>query len=226
MNNYILGPVDTDSISICKQDMSPFSEEEKKEILNELNKLDGELIVWTDDGTYETVIVLKAKNYVLYDGKKVIKKGSSIKDTKRELALRNFIDEIIDTILKKEYMYTEIYNKYVRMISDITDIKPWSNKKTYTEKIDTSERSNESKIKKALEGTDYRPGDKFYVFFDSQDNQVLAENFKGDYNKNKLYAKLYKTAKIFSNIIDIDRYFINYSLKRNQKALDGFIKIS
>ena len=78
-HNFIIGPTDTDSISFCKPDMSPFSPEETKQLLAEINAMSPEFIEWEDDGYYEVCITLRAKNYVLWDGKKKTVKGSAFK---------------------------------------------------------------------------------------------------------------------------------------------------
>ena len=63
-------------------------------------------------------------------------------------------------------------------------------------------------------------GDKAYFHFKSDGSLGLAEKFDGDYDKNKLLSKLFKTSKIFENIIDIEKVFTNYSLKKNKEKLD------
>jgi len=224
MNNYILGPVDTDSISICKPDMSLFTEEEKKKVLQELDKLDGENIRWGDDGTYDVCIVLAAKNYVLYDGKKLKIKGSALKDSKKEQALKEFSNEIIWAIIKNEDNFIDIYHKYVKEAMNVTDIKKWSSKKTVTEKVYTSDRTNELKILEAIKGTDYREGDKVWLFFRNDNSLCLAEKFDGDYNKLSLLKKLYASTDIFSSVIDTSK-FLNYSLQKNQKELETLISV-
>ena len=65
--NYILGPIDTDSVSFSKPDGSPFTEEEQHSLLNEINNLMPKKIRYSHDGYFKTVVVLKAKNYILED---------------------------------------------------------------------------------------------------------------------------------------------------------------
>jgi DNA polymerase elongation subunit (family B) len=82
---YQLVNVDTDSFSYTKG-----REVSKKEFdadIEEINTMYPEKIKWEDDGYYKKVIVIKAKNYVLDDGKKVKYKGSAITDQKKEPAL-------------------------------------------------------------------------------------------------------------------------------------------
>jgi DNA polymerase I len=217
---------DTDSITISNNN-EPIEEETRKELLAELNSLYPEKIRFADDGYYLSVIVLKAKNYILYgwDKKKqknVIKtKGSALKDAKSEKALKDFMNDIIKSMIENTNHYDEIYNKYVKEILNVTDITRWASKKTISKKVLTSERTNESKIRDALADTEFSEGDKVYCYFKSDSSLGLVEKFDGDYDKTKLLEKLYKKALTFENIIPKDT-FINYKLKRNQKLLEEF----
>lgn len=223
MYNFDLVNCDTDSIMVCKPDGAEFSKEEQEKLLKELNSLFPEMIKWEADGEFETVLILKAKNYVMKSKEgKVTIKGSSIRDPKREPALKEFIDAIIQAIITKKYNYIELYEAYVREILNVKDIKRWCSKKTVTSKVMESERLNEIKIKEAIFGSEYREGDKVYLYYTPGDNLRLVENFDGRYNKIRLLKKLYNTISIFSNILDITM-FMNYSLKRNQKELDRFL---
>lgn len=221
MYDFKLVNLDTDSVTVCKQDGTPFSSEEQEKLLNELNSLFPPQIHWEPDGTFDTVIVLKAKNYILFDGKKIKTKGSSLRDSKRELALREFLEAIISTIIYKKYDYLTIYEKYVKEILNITDIKRYCSKKTITSTVMQGARLNEIKIKDAIEGTEYKEGDKIWVYYDRDQNLRLVEQFNGKYDIKRLLGKLYKTSLIFANVID-KKIFINYSLKKNEKLLENF----
>lgn len=218
-HDFILGPVDTDSISFGKTSGEVFSEEEQKQLLIEINSYFPEFIKYDSEGSFEKIIVLKTKNYILWDGKTLKIKGSSLRDPKKEPALKEFINDIIWTIIKEEYQYTAIYLKYVKEIKDLKDIRRWVSKKTISDKTLTNTRTNEAKVREAIKDTEYTEGDRVFVFFNNKNQLVLAENFSGDYNKNKLLERLYKTSEIFSTILP-ENTFINYSLKRSQKALE------
>ena len=221
MNNFLLVNADTDSISICKQDMSPFSEEEQDKLLEDLNTQFPEHINFEEDGYFPVLIVLAAKNYILYDGKKIKTKGSSLKDTKKEPALREFLDSCIKLLVEDapQEQLVEIYNKYVKEALNVTDIKRWCSKKTITIAVETSERANETKVKDAIAGSEYTQGDKVYLFFDEDETLVLAERFKGSYNKDRLVEKMFKVTQVFKSILPVKELFLNYSLKRNKKLL-------
>ena len=49
MHDFLLVNADTDSISVCKKDMSPFSKEEQKKLLEELNNQFPEHIKFEED---------------------------------------------------------------------------------------------------------------------------------------------------------------------------------
>lgn len=215
--NFILVNADTDSISITANCF--MSEEFRKQQLALLNTNFPDKIKWEDDGYYETVIVLKAKNYVLKEkGKKPKIKGSALKATLKEPRLKDFINEIIIELGIGRNDFQTVYNKYVKEINEITDISKWVTKKTITDKILTNERANEAKVRDALEGKEFSEGDKVFTFFDEDNSIKLLEDFKGTYSKDKLYEKLFATIQIFENVILCDQ-FLNYRLKRNKKAL-------
>lgn len=207
---------DTDSISFSKSDGSLFSLEERKLLVTEINNISPEFMKWADDGYYKKVIILKAKNYILQkeDGK-VTYKGSSLKDQKTEIALKEFKYEIIDAILKEKFNYQEIYIKYVKEILNVKDIKRWASKRTISEKTFSSERSNETKVKDAINGTEYKEGDRIWVYFDINQNLRLVENYNNDHDIPTLLKKLFTSSRTFANIIPKDT-FTNFSLKNKK----------
>lgn len=221
-HDFILGPCDTDSISFCKPDQSPITKEEQEELINEINALMPEYIKYAHDGYFKRVIVLRTKNYILDDGKKVKYKGSAVKATTKEPALKEFIQEIIKAILENRDNYTEIYNRYVTEIMNVQDMKRWSSRKTITEKTMNSERANETKIMDAIEDSSYVEGDRVYVYFKADGTLGLLENFQQDHDKVKLLKKLFDTSKVFENVLDVKNLFLNYSLKRNLPKLEEF----
>jgi DNA polymerase elongation subunit (family B) len=212
---------DTDSITVCKPDGSPFSEEEQTTLLKQLNEQFPERIRWEPDGYFPAVCVLKAKNYILYDGKKIKIKGSALKDSKASPALREFMNAIVDAIIFEKGGYSEIYMRYVKEILDVKDIKRWSSRKTLSSTMIESDRTNETRVMDALVGSNYVEGDRFYTFFESPEKITLTEKFNGNYDKDKLLSALYKKSEIFSTVLD-KTLFINYSLKKNRKLLNLF----
>lgn len=213
---------DTDSISICAANSRPLDMEDRIYWLLKLNALFSEQIRFEDDGYFLTVIVLAAKNYILWDGKKIKTKGSSLKDAKSEKGLREFLDTVIKSMIEDTNHYSDIYHRYVKEILDIKDISRWSSKKTISSKVLSSPRANESKIRDAIVGSDYREGDKVFCYFKSDKSLGLAEKFDGDYDKNAMLKKLFKKSLTFQTVIDKST-FPDYSLKKNKKILEEVI---
>jgi DNA polymerase elongation subunit (family B) len=214
---------DTDSIFFTKPDNSSFNEEESKELLNKLNSLYPDLIKWELNGLFSTVITLKAKNYILWDGKKLKTKGSALKSSTKELALKELINEIIWCIINEKYNYLEIYNSYIKKAMNITtkeEMKKWSSKRTLTDKVLKNERTNEKKVRDALgENHGLQEGDKIWVFFKTDKSLCLVENFTGDYDKFKLMEKIWDTMQVFANILDI-KQFPKYHLKKQRSLVE------
>lgn len=210
---------DTDSFSYTTG--KQLSGESFAEHIEEVNGLN-EGIVWEDDGQFKKVLVVKAKNYVLHDGKDIKIKGSSLKATMKEPKLKAFIDDVIRLLLadRKDNLY-DTYLYYVACIGDIgpKSIHDWVSKKTITKAILNPERTTEERIKAALTRP-VQEGDKIKVFFETPEKVTLLEDFNGTIDKPTLYRKLYKSLEIFNTVVDVG-VFPNFSLKRNEKRLEA-----
>ena len=222
--NLFIVNADTDSISFNKTDGSHIDEVERKQLLDELNSRFPERIRFEDDGYFKTLLVLRAKNYVLDDGKKIKYKGSAIKATQKEPALKEFIKKIIDSIMTHKEDYQDIYHSYIKEACNIQDIKRWSTRKTISDKTLNSERSNESRVRDTLEGTEYVEGDRIYTFYKDTNTLELAERFDGQYDVDRLLEKCYNTCYTFDKVLDCDNLFKNYKLKKNKKDLEELLK--
>lgn len=219
MYNFILNNADTDSIMVSKPNGSAFSKEEQTNLLNELNSLFPEKINFAEDGEFKKVIIFKAKNYILYDGKKTKSKGAATKAGNKETALKEFIQETVQTILNDRNNFTEVYNKYVKEALNVQDIKRWASRKTLTDKTFSSPRENEAKIIRAIQGKEYKEGDRVWTYFKEDGELGLAEDYNNDHDKKQLLRKLYDSSKLFASVLDHSLLYLNYSLKRNEKAL-------
>lgn len=224
LHNFIITNGDTDSISFKKPDESPFTPEERKTLLAEINSFMPELIKWEDDDYFPKFIVVRTKNYVMLNEKGKVKiKGSGLKGAMKEKALQRFQREVIDMMLAGEQdLLVHLYESYVRQILSLKDMSDWSFKITVTKSVLKPKVAFSAKKLAALEGKTYQEGDKFFMYFRSDDSLACVEDFDGDYLKTKLLGKLYGTIKMFKTVIDI-KQFPNYTLKRNQKALEGLI---
>lgn len=235
MNNFTLCNIDTDAIAFCKEDMSSLTEDQRKELIKSLNSQFDGGIEFSDDGYFPVFIVLKAKNYILYDGKKIKLKGSALKSATLEPIFKQFLNEMIDALVfDKQDSMPEIYQKYVDMIDNIQDIRPWCKKLTISEKTLAGERKNEKDILDCIQGKEYKPGDKIYVITRSKMVETgeyykrtgvpktkkvkylcLREDFVGDYDKNTYYEKLYKCSQRFSTILPTKELFTKFVDKNN-----------
>ena len=224
---YQLVNADTDSIMISK-DGAPWTDEDRAQFLTNLNKMYPDMIRWEDDGLYESVVILKAKNYVMDRGaffcpkkhkNKVIIKGSAIHATLKEPALKEMIKSIIDTLLagrKEEIIY--LYHQYVLEILEMKDIRRWAFKKTITDKILNPARTNEQKVLTALDGAEYSQGDKLYFYFKEDESLERVENWARDHSTDRLLKKIHDTIKVFDSVYDISSC-PNYSLKKNKTRI-------
>lgn len=220
-HNFIVSNCDTDSVTICKQDGSFFTIEERQSLLEELNSIFPERINFADDGYFSKVVILRAKNYVLYDGKKITIKGSALKDAKSPKAIKEFQRKIVDSMLQDRNDFVAIYNEYVKEIWNINSkdgIQRWSKKYTISDRTLKSERTNETKVVDAIADTEFVEGDRVYLFFKQDTSLCLVEQFSEDYDKHHLLKSLYNSTKIFENVLP-EGMFSNYSLVKNQESL-------
>lgn len=178
-NNFTLVNLDTDSVSFCKKNMVPFTEEEQFSLLEDLNSNFPEKIRWEHDGVFSKVIILKAKNYILLKDNKLTKKGSSLKSSKIEPRLKDFMDEVIQCLLTDaKDSIVDVYNKYIREIHNLKSIDGWTSKRTITDKVLNAARSNEQKLLDALNGATYQMGDKVYVYYGEVKKQEEIIRYK------------------------------------------------
>ena len=214
-HDFKIANCDTDSIMFCKSDMTPFSEEEQQNLIDEINGLLPDKIKFAHDGYFLDVLICKAKNYALNDGKKLKIKGSALVASQKEKALKKFIDEVINLLLKDQGdSVLPLYNEYVKLIFNIEDISQWCSKKSITKKVLNPERTNEQKVFNAIEGSEYKEGDKIYVYYTPDGALKLQENYIKDHDPQVFLKKLFKTIEIFKNVLNISP-FLNYSLVKN-----------
>ncbi len=184
-NDFIFCSGDTDGLKFLKPDGSPFTKEERKEILDHLNSQMPECLVLEDDGYYESFVVLKTKNYIYSKEGKVTFKGSSMTSGSKEPALLEMIEKIGLSLLNGiNYPDLEkIYLSYVKEAQNVTDITRWAVKKTVTKPVLESEtdpeaRTNELKVLRAIKHLNPQEGDKVYVY-DALDG-MIQEVKKGE----------------------------------------------
>lgn len=214
---------DTDSYSFAPG--YKMTDAEFADYIDRLNSQFESGILWEDDGIYDNFIVVKRKNYILKNARngKLTIKGSGLKATMKEPALKEFIRELIDCILEdKEDAISDIYMDYARMCCsvDMDTIAKWCSKKTITKAVLTGDGTAQRRIRDAIKSSaqSVQEGDKIYIYFKSDTEYALRETFDGTYSAKKLLGKLFKTAEIFKPILSMDK-FPNLTLKRNQGLL-------
>ncbi len=166
---YTISNCDTDSISFtCGKDLTL---EDRKNIIVDINSHFPEMIRFEDDGYYPVVCILKAKNYILFDGKKIKLKGSSIRDQKKEPGLKEMMDKMINCIIfDNPQNLINIYHDYIRETMNVQDIRRWCAKKTITKAVlncahDPEARMNEVKVYDAVKDIPgLQEGDKVYLY--------------------------------------------------------------
>ena len=225
-HNFKITGGDTDSIMFCKPDMSFFSEKEQAELIDEINNLLPGIIKFANDGVFPRVVYLKSKNYCMIDskGKRKIK-GSSLKSSTLEPDLKVFLNEMLDLIIAdKMDQLVPTYNKYIKLIMNITDIKPWAKKMSLSPTTFKSTRTNETKVVDAIKGSEYGSGDRIYVYPTNDGKLKLAERYNNDHDVDIYLKKLYNTTKRFETIMDVKSMFVNYSLKGKKQALKELLE--
>lgn len=176
--------VDTDSFSITQNKV--VTKEDFKTFLKALNEQFPDLIRWEDDGIYTKVIVIRAKNYVLLKDGKTKLKGSAITDQKKEPALKEMLERMIQVMLDDEKAALPmIYREYIREALNIKFVNRWATKKTVTKAVLSPARLTEQKIlnainecieKKIIEGI--QEGDKIWLY--NSINGTIQDTRKGE----------------------------------------------
>lgn len=225
---YTVPKGDTDSITLWKNG-EVIPKDTVEALLKEINSMLPEQINFELDDFYVNLIAFKAKNYAylsIKNGEEVIStKGSALKASTKCARLKWFTQRSIEMMLRGVPLedLQGLYMNLVHEIMDIKDMKPWAARKTYSQNTEESDTTQAAKLRKVLKDTDYREGDRFYVFYTPDELLCLVENFNGIYDKKRLFKNLFDTMMIFETVIpDCDKKFLNYSLKKNEKYLPGY----
>lgn len=230
---YTLVNVDTDSFSYYTKNKTISLKEEFKKEINELNAIFPDLIKWADDGLYDKVVVLKAKNYILKKNKnwckskeldsngeaKITLKGSSLKDQKKEPALKEMLDVLIKELVNSNDLtkLNEIVQIYKNEAQNVKNVNRWCTKKTYTEKVRDGERKNEIDIQNAINEAlnkgiinRIQEGDKIYLY--NALNGMRQKKTKGELQfykdgRPKMEKNdILKFPELFDNDFDTEHY--------------------
>jgi DNA polymerase elongation subunit (family B) len=220
-HNFIISTADTDAILFHKQDQTEFSQTEKEELIDEINSLLPEFIKMEFEAEFKRVVVVKSKNYILDNGKKIKLKGSSMIAAQKEPIILELINKIAHLLLDNKLSeLLGLYQEYVIKSQSVQDVCLWATKKTITKSVLEPSRLNEQKVLDALRGKEVHEGDKVFVFYDKDDNLQLVENWiPGNESKQRLIKRIYDTFKIFQKLIPFNE-FPKYHLKTRIKELE------
>ncbi len=224
---YDLVLVDTDSIKYYHPERE-LTEDETAANTKEVNALFPSGIKWDDEGIYKVFVVVKSKNYIMVDSKDKIKlKGSSMKSSKLEPSLKELQKDIINMLIGRSNDTLEnIYETHCKNAAKITDIKPWSSRKTISERTIASQRRNEKLLVEALAGEQYQLGDKFEFYYTRDGILKLSSNFQPlqpDHDVKRILGKLYKTCQVFANVTNAEQ-LPNYTLSKNAKEYNDMVR--
>lgn len=244
-HNFILSNCDTDSVMFCKQDHSLFTEEEQQTLVNEINSLLPEFIKFENDGFFPRVIIVKAKNYALFNGTKISYKGSAFKSATKEPVLRELMNTLVECLIHNTDTPQNIYDRYIDEAMNIVDINRWAIKKSITKKLIAGTRKNETKVLDAIDIDSFREGDKVYLYCNIEgkiqdtakgelvfykdgspkmiENRVLklVDDFDGSYDIVHYVKRVYDTMSIFKNVIDMES-IIKYHSSKSLHLLEKF----
>ena len=234
---YNIVNVDTDSFSITKNQAT--TKEDWQKFLVELNEQFPKLISWADDGIYSRVIVIRAKNYVLVKDGKVKFKGSAITDQKKEPALTEMLENMIQAILDDERAALPIiYRNYVKEAMNIQFINRWATKKTVTKSVLKPNRLTEQKILDAINRTieqkiveGIQEGDKVWLY--NSIDGMIQDTKKGElvFYKNgepKMIPNyVLKDVRMWQHDEDklhyVDRVYATVQILANVLNMDQFV---
>lgn len=224
-HDFIVSIVDTDALTINKRDGAPFTKDEITALTKEINSLTEELITWDFEFYVPRILCVRSKNYAIWDGSKLKIKGSSLRMSMKEPALKEFGEKLINLMVLSddhEIQAPMLYKSYVHEIMSLTSMSRWCSKKTITDAVLNPERTNESKITTAIQDLDVSMGDRVRVYFRKDRSIGVEQNWNNDHDPYNLLEKLYKTVMVFENVIDVDK-FPNYKLKRNRELLEALL---
>ena len=241
--NFLIPVIDTDSLTISKPDGSPFSQEEIDRLTKEINSLTPELINWEFEFYIPRIITIKSKNYVLDYGNEVKTKGSSLRDQKKEPAMKELMNNLIGEMLGENNIDTLvlIYKKYVQEAMNVTDIMRWSTKKTISDKVlagrnpKADVRKQELDVWKAIQHEDdTQEGNKVHLYpvilgEEITPGGVSEKTGKPLKDKVKVITGL-KLAKYWDNDHNVEhlisRVYATIKIFKNVLDMDQFIDYS
>jgi DNA polymerase elongation subunit (family B) len=220
--DYQLCNIDTDALSFCKPNGAPFSREEYESVQSYLNKI--MYCNWEEDGTFDSFIVLKAKNYVMRTGNYIKFKGSSITDSKKEKRLTRLLKDCLESLSHGRDEIVKLYEDCVNDLIYNFKIEEWSTKKSITSAVLTNDRTNERVVREAFNGRTFTEGNKIFVYY-AQDKLKMSDDYDGTVNLKHYLGRIYDTMSIMENVIEMDLIKKYYTNKLMKGLLDDSTKL-
>lgn len=185
--NCIVIEVDTDGLYISPQ--KELSEEEEKQLVEEVNKAIPSAINLSFGGRFKRMLSYKKKNYALltYDNKLIIK-GSALVSKSFENFARNFLRQCIELLItdKAELIpkiYLELRSDIQNLKLDINDLAKteilWDSYQDYQEAVQSGRRTKNAAYELAYKyyGDKCQPGMKITYYITGNDpNPKVFEN--------------------------------------------------
>jgi DNA polymerase elongation subunit (family B) len=195
---FVLAHADTDSITFCKKDQTPFSESERMAILKNLNSLFPSRIRWEPEKPIEKMLVVTKRAYAMQfeDGALVIK-GNSLRGNQRPRAFKECVQLLVKSRFEgNEEAAKDLKASYLNEIETLTDISRFAFRKRITSAVVSSERTFEKKLRLALFGSNYVHDDRVHFYFCKNQSIKLAQNWNGDHCKKRLLQQLKQSMEI------------------------------
>jgi DNA polymerase elongation subunit (family B) len=179
---------------------------------------DGGIITIGNDGVYESVLILDKKSYVLFDGKKIKPKGSTLRNRRMEPVALNFLKDSIDKIMRGSEVdeIVELYEYYCFMCRErLLTVDDISKKENINKSLEeyrnhvSAGRCNRSSVYEVAMQLNRRfeKGDSISYYITEPPMETVLIRKKEVTRKAKLKAfESAKSVKLYDNDYDIDYY--------------------
>jgi hypothetical protein len=209
--------------------MSPFTDEEQEALTAEINAMLPEFVKVSIDGYWPAMVVIKTKNRISLDTKgKIALKGSSLRSSKLEPAIKAYQKKCIDALLGlSDAELMTLYQNECKSLVSLVSVVPWASRKALSEKTFKSDRKNERSLREAVAGSGAVVGDRVQVYFDVHNNLKLIENYdpaNPDHNLPRLLKKLFTSSKLFETVVPEFKNRTNYGLSTKAKAYNDMVR--
>ena len=200
--------IDTDGVYFQPPPGTPLTQEAEEKFVARVGKSLPDGIRLAFDGRYETMLSLKAKNYVLvtYEGKKTFK-GSSLRSRADERFGRRFLTDGVDLLLRDDLpglsrLYTDLLEKLENRALGIEEI-------ARRERVTDKTFSSDARKRNATAMVGLKVGEYAILYQREDKSLALAAEYNHDEDIEYYQSKLHKFATRLESAIgpDFDRLF-------------------